>query len=393
MSWKPLRGVRVLDLSHTLAGPFATMVLADLGAEVVKIEPPGGDETRSWAPFVDGESAYFMSINRGKKSVVVNLKDPRGREIIYRLARRSHVVIENFRPGVAERLGVDYSTISRVNPGVVYVSIKGFGSIFFFKQKTAYEIVIQGMSGLMATTGEEGRPPVRVSFALFDVITGLLAAVYTLAALRSGERPIHVEVSMYDAAVFSMCYVPMIYLLTGRKPPRMGSAHPSIVPYQAFRGSDGRWFIVAAANDRLWRALCRAIGLEELADDPRFRTNADRVRNRGELVPILEKVFSEKPRSYWLELLEKAGVPAAPVYELDEVFRDPHIASSGLVVRVRHPKLGEVPQLAEPAEVKGSRPFAEQPPPLLGQHTEEVLRELGYTPEEIEELRRSGVIA
>ncbi|RLG83973.1 MAG: CoA transferase, partial [Thermoprotei archaeon] len=301
MSWKPLRGVRVLDLSHTLAGPFATMVLADLGAEVVKIEPPGGDETRSWAPFVDGESAYFMSINRGKKSVVVNLKDPRGREIIYRLARRSHVVIENFRPSVAERLGVDYSTISRVNPGVVYVSIKGFGSRSPYASKPAYDIVIQGMSGLMATTGEEGRPPVRVSFALFDVITGLLAAVYTLAALRSGERPIHVEVSMYDAAVFSMCYVPMIYLLTGRKPPRMGSAHPSIVPYQAFRGSDGRWFIVAAANDRLWRALCRAIGLEELADDPRFRTNADRVRNRGELVPILEKVFSEKPRSYWLK--------------------------------------------------------------------------------------------
>ncbi len=387
-----LKGLRVLDLSHTLAGPFATMVLADLGAEVIKVEAPHGDETRSWAPHVDGESAYFLSINRGKKSIVVNLKHPKGKEIIYKLVERSDVIIENFRPGVPEKLGVDYDTLVKVNPRIVYCSIKGFKTGSIYERKPAYDIAIQGMSGLMSTTGEEGRPPVRVSFALFDVITGLLATTYILAALYSGKRPVKIEIPMLDAAIFSMCYVPMIYLLTGRKPPRMGSAHPSIVPYQAFKGSDDKWFIVAAANDRLWQALCKALGLEHLANDPRFKTNPDRVKNRDELIPILQRVFLQKPRDYWLKVLEEAGVPVAPVYELDEVFTDPYVVQSKIVYYVEHPKLGSIPQLSQPGYINGERLTSNDSPPLLGQHTKELLKSLGYDEEEIRKLKEEGVV-
>ncbi len=387
---RPLEGVRVLDLSHTLAGPFATMVLADLGAEVIKVEPPGGDETRTWAPFVDGESVYFMSANRGKKSIVVNLKDPRGREIVYRIAERSHIVFENYRPGVREKLGVDPDSLFKVNPNLVYVSIKGFRPGSKYESKPAYDIIVQAMSGLMASTGEEGRPPVRVSFALFDIITGLLAAVYALAALRSTTRPVYIEVPLYDAAVFSMVYIPLIYLLTGRKPRRMGSGHPSIVPYQAFQASDGRWFIVAAANDRHWRNMCKALGLEQLAEDPRFRTNPDRVRNRDQLIPLLEKVFASKPREHWLKVLEEAGVPVAPVYEIDEVFADDY--SKELVYTINHPTLGAIKMLAEPGRINDTKPQTSQPPPLLGQHTIEVLRQLGYSDQEIRRLVEEGVV-
>lgn len=386
----PLKGVKVLDLSHTLAGPFATMLLADLGADVVKVESPAGDETRTWAPLVKGVSAYYLSINRGKKSIAVNLKHPKGREIVYRLARISHIVFENYRPGVREKLGVDPETLFKINPSLVYVSIKGFRPGSTYENKPAYDLIVQGMSGLMATTGEPGRPPVRVSFALFDIITGALAALYAVSALRSARKPVYIEIPLFDAAVFAMSYIPMIYLTTGKKPPRMGSAHPSIVPYQAFRAGDGKWFIVAAANDRFWRKLCEAIGRPDLAEDPRFRTNPDRVKNRGELIPILESIFATKSRDEWLDVLEKYGIPAAPVYELDELFQDPY--TNEIVKRVSHRILGSVPQLAEPVRINGHNPMANIPPPELGEHTLDVLREAGYSDEEIKALLRDGVI-
>jgi len=387
-----LKGLRILDLSHTLAGPMATMILADLGAEVVKVESPVGDETRSWAPFVNGESAYFLSINRGKKSIVVNLKKPKGREIIYRLVRSADIVIENYRPGVREKLGVDYETLLRYNPKLIYVSIKGFRLGSIYQDKPAYDIILQAMSGLMASTGEEGHPPVRVSFALFDVFTAMMAVINILAVLYSGNRPAYIELPMYDVSVFSMCYVPVMYLLTGRKPRRMGSGHPSIVPYQAFMDSNGRYFIVAAANDRLWRQMCKALGLEELIDDPRFRTNADRVRNRDQLIPLLEKIFREKPREYWIKVLGEAGVPVAPVYEVDEVFNDPYIRDSGIIVKLKHTRLGEIIQLAEPMIINGARPYTRQAPPIMGEHTREILESLGYSLEEIKALKENGVI-
>lgn len=385
-----LEGVRILDLSHTLAGPFATMVLADLGADVVKVEPPGGDETRHWAPHVGGESAYYLSVNRGKRSIVVDLKTGEGREIVYRLARRSHVVIENYRPGVREKLGVAPRDLFRVNPGLVYLSIKGFRPGSAYEGLPAYDIIVQGMSGLMASTGEEGRPPVRVSFALFDVITGLLASTYILAALHSPKRPLYLEAYLYDAALFAMSYIPMIYLATGKKPRRMGSGHPSIVPYQAFQAGDGKWLIVAAANDRLWEKLCKALGREDLLEDPRFKTNPDRVRNRGQLIPILEEAFQAKLRDEWLHTLWSHGVPAAPVYDIDEVFQDPYTEWN--IYEISHPTLGKVKQIREPATINKEPIPPTSHPPLQGEHTDQILTELGYNIDEIKDLRKRGIV-
>ncbi len=397
-SLKPLDGIRILDLSHTLAGPFATMLLSDLGARVIKVESPAGDETRSWAPHVNGFSAYFASINRGKESVVINLKREEGRNVLYRLVKDTHVIIENFRPGVREKLGVDPETIFSVNPDIIYCSIKGFGTGSTpYRDLPAYDIIIQAMSGLMASTGEEGRPPVRVSFALFDVMTAYMAALNILAALLAKredrlESGAYIEVPMYDVAIYSMVYVPNIYLMTRREPRRMGSGHPSIVPYQAFKAGDGKYFILAAANDRLWARACEALGMPELAEDPRFRTNLDRVRNRDALVKILEQVFAARPRDHWVKLFRSKGVPAAPVYSVGEVFSDPHVTERKLVMQMPHPSLGSIPQLTYPVTINGVRPVSSRYPPLKGEHTDKVLMELGFSEKELEELRKLGAI-
>jgi crotonobetainyl-CoA:carnitine CoA-transferase CaiB-like acyl-CoA transferase len=388
---RPLRGVRVLDLSRVLAGPYCTMLLADLGADVVKVErPEGGDETRTWGPpFVGGEAAYFLSVNRGKRSVAIDLADPAGRELALELCAGAQVVIENFRVGGAERLGVGYEDVSERNPGVVYCSITGFGSRREPPGRPGYDFVAQAESGLMSITGPEDGPPYKVGVALVDVLAGLHAATGILAALhgREGGR---VEVPLVDAGLAGLVNVAQNALVTGREPERFGNAHPNIVPYQDFETASGR-IAVAAANDGLFRALCGVLGLDELGADPRFATNAARVENRGELVPELERRFRERPAEDWVAALDAAGVPVGKVRSVPDALAAAAAAGRPATVRVAHPTAGELELVASPIWT-GAGDEPPRAPPLLGQHTEEVLRELGCSTEQIRELAERGTV-
>lgn len=393
-----LDGVRVLDLTRALAGPFCTMVLGDMGAEVIKVEMPGtGDDSRSWGPpFLEGESAYFLSINRNKKSVTLNLKAEEGLKILHGLAEKSDVFIENFRPGVTKKLRIDYETISEINPKIVYCSITGFGSEGPYRDRPGFDVIIQGMSGLMGVTGEEGRPPVKVGVAITDLIAGLYAVNAVLIGLlrqrRTGEGQL-VDVSLLDSAASIMTHMAHICLAGGEAPPRLGSAHPQIAPYQAFEAKGGKYLTVGAANERLWRIFCEAAGLEELIDHPKFSVNAKRVENREELVKIIQERLLTKTRDEWLEIFQGAGLPCGPVYGLDEVFEDPQIAYRGMILEMDHPKAGKIKQIGIPTKFSKSPGSIRSPPPTLGQHTEEVLRDLlGFDRAKIEELRRAGVV-
>ncbi|KUO91473.1 MAG: formyl-CoA transferase, partial [Pyrobaculum sp. OCT_11] len=295
---KPLRGVRVLDFTAAMAGPFATMLLADLGAEVVKIEPPEGDHARDWGPPSYGEkySAYFASVNRGKRSIVLDLKREEAREVVYKLAKTAGAVVENFRPGVAQRLGVDYETLRRQNPRLVYCSISGFGE-GPYRDLPAYDLVALAMSGLMDLTGEPDRPPVKFAVPITDIAAGFYCALAVTAAVLS-DSPSYIEVPLIEAAISLLTHQASYYFASGEPPRRMGSAHPTIVPYQAFKAKDG-YFILAIGSDHLWRRFCDAIGRPDLAEDPRYRTNKDRVKNREELVKMLEEIFATKEVSHW----------------------------------------------------------------------------------------------
>jgi len=364
----PLAGVRVVDLSRVLAGPYATMTLADLGADVVKIEhPAGGDETRTWGPpFAGGESAYFLSVNRGKRSVALDLKDPEGRELALDLCARADVVIENFRPGGAARLGLDYEAVRERRANVVYCTISGFGS----REPTdraGYDFTVQAESGLMAITGELDGEPMKVGVAIVDVLTGLNAATAILAALVN---------------------VAANALLTGEEPRRYGNAHPSIVPYQPFPASDG-WIAVAAANDGLYARLCAAIERPDLAVDERYDTNEARVRNREPLIAELQAVFAGRGTDDWERVLLAAGVPAGKIRGVGEALRQGQARTQ----RLHHPTAGGIELVGPPFELERATLEASTPPPLLGQHTAEVLREIGVDDERLASLEERGVIA
>jgi crotonobetainyl-CoA:carnitine CoA-transferase CaiB-like acyl-CoA transferase len=389
-SLQPLDGVRVVDLSRVLAGPYCTMVLADLGADVIKVErPEGGDETRSWGPpFAGGEAAYYLSVNRGKRSCAIDLSKPEGRELATELCAGADAVIENFKVGGAERLGVGYEQVRERNPAVVYCSITGFGSTRRPPGRPGYDFIAQAESGLMSVTGPEDGPPFKVGVALVDVLAGLHAAVAVTAALRAGEGA-RIEVPLLDSGLAGLVNVAQGALVTGQAPKRHGNAHPNIVPYQDFDTASGR-IAVAAGNDGLFQALCRAIGREDLAANERFRTNADRVERRAELIPELQSAFAARDAEAWLGALDAAGVPAGKVRSVPEALAAAAEAGRPATVEVRHPAAGELSLVASP--IWSGFTDDPAPPPLLGEHTAEVLHELGRSPAEVEELAERGVV-
>jgi crotonobetainyl-CoA:carnitine CoA-transferase CaiB-like acyl-CoA transferase len=394
----PLEGVRVLDLSRVLTGPFCSMLLGDLGAEVIKVEiPKTGDDTRQWGPpFIHGESAYFLCVNRNKKSMTLDLSKEQGQEILYALAAKSDVLLENFRPGVTERLHVDYPTLAKRNPRLIYCSITSYGATGPYSNRLAYDIVLQAIGGLMGVTGEFGRQPVRIGVALSDIGGGMYAAIAILAALAaraSTDKGQHIDISLLDSTVSWMTYMAANFFATGRVPERMGSAHPTIVPYQCFETADGQFIALAIGNDKLFRNFCRAIQKEKLADDPQFSTNPSRVVNRDRLIPILEQVFKQKSRDEWLRILTNQEVPAGPVYSLQEVFSDPQVLHRKMLLRIQHPTAGEINQIGIPMMFSNTTPEVKSPPPTLGQHTNEVLTNvLGYEEGRIAKLRNEGVV-
>ncbi len=375
---QPLAGIRVADFSRVLAGPLATMILADLGADVVKIERPGtGDDTRQWGPpFLGADAAYFLSLNRNKRSVELDLASDEGRAAARRLALASDVVVENFRPGLMSRFGLDHRTLSAERPGLVYCSLTAFGPDGESASRPGYDIIVQALSGLMSFTGHPGGEPTKVGVALLDVICGLYAANAIQAALlgrRATGRGALVSVSLFDASVAALVNQAANFLLGGVVPSPMGNQHPNIVPYQLFETAD-RPIILAAGNDRLFERTCEVIGRPDLATDERFATNEARVRHRDELIPPLAEAFATRTAADWLSALDASGVPCAPVRALDEVFASPEGAAS--VQEVRDRTRGLLRLVADPIRVDGSTLPVRSPPPLLGEHTDEVLGEL-----------------
>ncbi|MCL5040373.1 MAG: CoA transferase [Firmicutes bacterium] len=392
-----LQGIKVLDLSRVLAGPYCTLVLADLGAEVIKVEVPGvGDDARSFGPFLQGESAYFMSLNRNKKSIILNLKDEAGRGIFRRLVTQFDVLVENFRPGTMAKLGLGYEELARVNPGLIYTAISGFGQTGPYRDRPAYDIVVQGMGGIMSITGEPGGIPTRVGASLGDITAALFAVTGILAALHqrglTGEGQL-VDVAMLDGQVAILENAIARYEVMGQVPGPLGNRHPSITPFTSVRAADG-WLIIAIGNDSLWKRFCRLIERPELADDPRFATNPARTDNWPELERILAGIFGARPVAQWLPVLEEAGIPCGPINDIARVVADPQVQAREMIWEMTHPVAGKLKMAGSPIKLSGAEKGGIRlPAPLLGEHTREVLISyLGLSPEEVNELAEAGAI-
>jgi crotonobetainyl-CoA:carnitine CoA-transferase CaiB-like acyl-CoA transferase len=390
-----LENIKVVDLTRTLAGPFCTMMLGDMGADVIKIEEPElGDETRSWTPFWNGESTNFLSFNRNKRSLSLNLKEKEGLDIVLALAANADVMIESFRAGALDRMGLGYEAVCQINPRIVYCSISGYGRTGPLAEKPGYDLIIQGHGGLMSLTGEPDGPPLRVGFSLVDLFAGMMAYGSILTALYFRQltgKGQWVEASLLDGQVATMSYHATGYFGTGVVPHRMGSGHPSLVPYQTFPASDG-YFILGCANEGLWRRFCTAIQRTDLLEDPRFKTNTDRVAHRAECVEALSNIFGARPMADWVELISKAGVPCGPINRVSDVVNDPQVLAREMVVDLPHPKVPDLRTPGSPLKLAESPPTYRRPPPLLGEHNQEVLAELGYNQAQIADLRQRGVI-
>jgi CoA:oxalate CoA-transferase len=392
---KALGDIRVIDLGHVLAAPTAAMILADLGADVIHVEPPYGDDARAFGPFANGHSGYFASINRNKRSIVIDLKHPQGKEILRDLIRTADVVLENYRPGTLARLGFSYEAMQTLNPRIVYASISGYGhdALPEYATKPAYDLVAQAFSGLMSITGPEGGPPVRVGTSVGDITAGHQCAIAILAALwyreRTGQGQV-IDMSMADGLVYILENALVRHTLLGQVPSPLGTRHPTVAPFQAFPTADS-WIVIAAGNDALWQTLCQAIERPDLAEDPRFASNALRTANHAALQGILSEVTPTRTTAEWAELLEAHGLPYSPINTVDQVVEDPNVRYRGMVVEVDQPGIGPIQIAGSPFHLSETPGKVRAPAPLLGQHTREILREvLGYAPERVQALIESG---
>lgn len=393
----PLTGIKILDLSRVLAGPYCTQMLADLGAEVWKLESFSGDDTRRWGPpFAAGESAYYLSVNRGKKSLAVDLKSERGQALVRQLAAKADIVVENFKVGDLARYGLDYSSLATLNPKLIYCSITGFGQTGDRANEPGYDAALQGLSGIMSVTGEADGAPVKIGVAWIDVLTGLHATVAILAALherQTSDLGQHLDISLFDCALASLVNQAQSYLLSGAVPQRLGSSHPQIVPYGGFEASDD-WLMVAVGNDVQYQRLCTLLRAPELWEDTRYQSNAGRVEHRAELLAALRTIFKQQPRELWLTRLNEANIPATPVNTIAEALADPQVEARGMLQAVSHSTIGDLPLVGSPFQHFSRTPAGPvAAPPLLGENSASVLRELlGLSAEEIADLERTDVI-
>lgn len=391
-----LQNMRVVDLTQVLAGPYCTMVLGDLGADVIKVEKyPDGDDTRTMRPFVNDESYCYMMVNRNKRGIRLNIKEEAGRAILYDLVKTADVFIENFRPGTTRKLGIDYETLRAVNPGLIYCSISGYGQTGPYSHKGGFDIMAQGLSGIMSMTGEKGGRPVKSGIAIHDIAAGVTALYSILAAyvhkLQTGEGQ-YIDLSLVDSGLAWTVWEAAAYFGAGEVSGPNGSAHRVSAPYQGFRTKNGH-ILIGAANQKLWERFCQdVIDRPELMEDPRFLTNSDRIRHVDELEAIIQEIIIREESQYWLEKLDKAGIPSGPIYRYDETMNDPHIRAREMIIEYEHPVAGPIVNLGFPAKFSKTPGQVRRPAPYLGQHTREVLRELNYSEDAIRELEENHII-
>jgi formyl-CoA transferase len=393
----PLKGYRVLDLSRILAGPYCTMILGDQGAEVIKVERPGvGDDTRTWGPpFSGGESAYYLCCNRNKKSIVIDLKSPEGLDLIRELVKNSDVFVENFTPGLSKKFGLDYQSLHKINPRLVYVSITAYGQDGPYRDRPGYDMVLSAVGGLMYITGEKDGNPCKVGVAITDVLTGVYSAGAITSALlwreRSGKGQ-HLDISLLDVQVAGLANIASNYLVAEKEATRWGTAHESIIPYQVFKTKD-RPIAIAVANQKLWINFCKMVGKEDWLDDPRFESNPKRVENRAELLPLVDELFAQKTCDEWMELLVSAAIPCGPVNNMEHLFNDPQVKHRDMIAEVLHPTIGTLRLTGIPIKYSETPGIICRPPPLLGEHTDEIMTEvMGYSANQVASLKEQGAI-